>query len=552
VILIFGCLPRSKKNLLSVSVMIIAVFSSLALAGRANGFVQSVNVIVFLSSFFLLLLLLAVDRVHWALSWLIRYVFVGFFACLTHIFRLFEHSKTHNNSQFNFTTLLRTSLITVVMLGFFIGLLSQADPIFAKLVKDVWDQAIGRAISSVVIAILFTVMATLRLKTAHDQEEKFSLLSYQDLFVPGVAVAIIFGIFLFIQAKYLFGSQLDLPSFGLTYSAYVRKGFMELLIATFFGGILTYCIALLGRQEESKPKKLQLKILNVVLLIQLGFLLASAWKRNGMYMDVYGITRVRLVGEVLLLWLAGFLVALLLFSVWKKWSEARLFASILVLSTLVLIALNVQNIDQTIVQYSPSHHNFRDYFYLSIISEDGKASWPATIAAAEQLLNTAQSKTEFTPIDKAQLANMKLALIALKEKREKLERKYLAYDKLHAQDPTTYPEQIPQWLTADRKWQSWNMAQAEGFQVMEASPTLYHDKLDQLSAQFIKLQKLKNLDLSEQESRLLYELQYPFVSVQLNYRPTTPEELKNSLQPVQDEIMPPSPTPLPSSVDLPY
>src|SRR5690606_14477966 len=99
-------------------------------------------------------------------------------------------------------------------------------------------------------------------------------------------------------------------------SQYVRKGFIELLTATFFGGLLSYVIALMSHQEEKKEKSWQLQGLNTVLIVELGFLLGSAWKRNAMYMDVYGLTRVRLIGELFLLWLAGFLALLLLFSLW--------------------------------------------------------------------------------------------------------------------------------------------------------------------------------------------------------------------------------------------
>jgi hypothetical protein len=553
-IAVFACLPAKKRNPLTMFLTLLGIGSGLAIGWRANGFVQSVNVVVFWASFLVLLLLLVVDRIHWTGTWLVRYFFKGFLSSFGHTIRLFQRTKKNDNSQLNFTTVLRTSVITVIVLAFFVGLLSQADPIFAKLVAEIWEEALGRAVASVFVAVIFAVLVTLRLKTKQEDEGKVKFLSFQDVLVPGVAVGAVFGIFLFVQAKYLFGSQVDLATFGLTYSQYVRKGFIELLTATFFGGLLSYCIALMARQEESKSRTWQLQGLNSVLIVELGFLLASAWKRNAMYMDVYGLTRVRLVGELFLVWLAGFLGLLLLFSLWKKWTEARLFAGVLLLSTAVFVGLNVRNIDQTIVAASPSHHDFHDYFYLTSLSEDAKVGWPTTLDAARGLLTNFQQKSEFSPVDKAQLANMKLALIALREKRDKLNEKYLPYDKLRQMNSDKYPEKVPSWIESERKWQAWNYAQERGFLEMQTNSARYHEELDNLIADIIDLQKSKDLDLYEQEWRLLHELEYPFVSVNLRYYPQNLESIESSNNPTQVEWSRPrvievSPTPIP---DTPY
>ncbi len=553
---VFACLPASKRSLLSVFLTLLGIGGSLAIGWRANGFVQSVNETVFWASFLLLLLTLVVDRVRWTGVWLIKYVFKGFFASFGHTIRLFQRTKKTDGSpsQFSFTTVLRTCVITVIVLAFFVGLLSQADPIFAKLVADIWEEALGRAVTSVILAIIFAVLVTLRLKTKRDDEGKFKVLSFQDVLVPGVAVGAVFGVFLFVQAKYLFGSRVDLASFGLSYSQYVRKGFIELLTATFFGGLLSYCIALMGRQQDSKSKALQLQGLNFVLILELGCLLASAWKRNAMYMDVYGLTRVRLVGELFLVWLAGFLGLLLLFSLWKKWTEAKLFAGVLLLSTAVFVGLNVRNIDQTIVEAAPSHHNFRDYFYLASLSEDAVSGWPTTLEAAKSLISDFRRKNQFSPVEKAQLANMKLALIALREKRDKLEEKYLPYEKLQQMDANKYPEKVPSWIKSKREWQSWNDSEHQGFEQMEASSSQYHQDLDALITDILNLQRDKQLDLYEQEWRLLHELKYPFVNINLSYYPSSLQTIENAQDPATKQWARPAveevtPTPTP---DTPY
>lgn len=557
-VLLFIALPAQKRTPLSIFVTTLGVLSSLAIGWRANGFIQSFNAVVYSCSFILLLIMLVVDKLQWSGGRLVHYFIKGVVATFSHVVKLFQRSKQPQGSQLNFTTVLRTTIITVVLLGFFVGLLSQADPIFAKLVKEVWEEALGRAIASVFVAVLFTVWVTMRFKTHKEDEGKLHFFSFQDVLIPGVAVACVFGIFIFVQAKYLFGSQVDFDSFGLTYSEYVRKGFTELLTATFFGGLFTYLIALLARQEEVKSKMLQLQTLSAVLIVELSFLLGSAWRRNEMYMDVYGLTRVRMIGEVFLYWLAGFLALLLLFAVWKKWSQAKLFVGVLLLSSVVFAALNLRNIDQTIVEYSPSHHNFRDYFYLTALSEDGRAGWQKTIQAAEVLVPEFAQKTTFSSVEKAQLANMKLALISLRERREKLEEKYMPYDQLRAKYPVNewgaqkYPEEIPSWMKSKRKWQAMNTSQYEGYLQVSSNPGLYTDTVNRLIDEILQLQKVKGLDLYEQEHRLLFQLEYPFVTVHLQYYPQSLESMRNADQAPKwspSPILEVSPTP---PLDTPY
>jgi hypothetical protein len=557
-VLLFIALPAQKRTPLSIFVTTLGVLSSLAIGWRANGFVQSFNAVVYSCSFILLLIMLVVDKLQWSGGRIVHYFFKGVVSTFSHVVKLFQRSKQPQGSQLNFTTVLRTTIITVVLLGFFVGLLSQADPIFAKLVKEVWEEALGRAVASVFVAVLFTVWVTMRFKTHKEDEEKLRFFSFQDVLIPGVAVACVFGIFIFVQAKYLFGSQVDLQSFGLTYSEYVRKGFTELLTATFFGGLFTYLIALLARQEEVKAKMLQLQALSAVLIVELSFLLGSAWRRNEMYMDVYGLTRVRMIGEVFLYWLAGFLGLLLLFAIWKKWSQAKLFIGVLLLSSVVFVALNVRNVDQTIVEYSPSHHNFRDYFYLTALSEDGRAGWQKTIEAAQELIPEFAQKTTFSAVEKAQLANMKLALISLRERREKLEEKYMSYDQLRAKYPVNewgaqkYPEEIPSWIKSKRKWQAMNTSQYEGYLQVSSNPSLYTDTVNRLITEIVEMQKVKGLDLYEQEQRLLFQLEYPFVTVNLQYYPQSLESMRNADQAPKwspSPVVEVSPTPPP---DLPY
>jgi hypothetical protein len=90
---------------------------------------------------------------------------------------------------------------------------------------------------------------------------------------------------------------------GLTYAAYAREGFFQLVVATALGfPWLLAADSLMGKREESARWGFR-----ALAGVQLGLLLAivvSAIQRMRAYLDAYGVTEDRFVATAILLWLA--------------------------------------------------------------------------------------------------------------------------------------------------------------------------------------------------------------------------------------------------------
>ncbi|MEN8253021.1 MAG: DUF4153 domain-containing protein [Patescibacteria group bacterium] len=531
-----------KKERLSPLVFSLAGVSAVAGAFmplRTNGFVQSVNAAAMFLILIALIFINAHEKISWSILWLIKHVFSFIPKFFDQIVLLLDKPK--NKKAFNLMGVFKTVLLTVLVLAFFIGILSQADPVFAEIVKEIKEEALGRTFASLFIAFLTTILLTFKLKAKEDDALTLKFFSYRDIFVPTVAVISLFAVFIVIQVRYLFGGHADIASFDLTYSEYVRKGFLELLTTAFFGSMIAYLV-ILKKRFLNKGAQLQFKIINVVLIGELLFMLASAFKRDLMYVETYGLTRVRIAGGLFLAWLACSLTLLLIMTLYKRMQEKQLFLGLGAMSVLVLLSLNLLNMDKMVVAGTPEHHDYKDYFYINNLSADAYAAWGESIPELEKSATVLLAKDELSDVDKSQLAGDKLALISLQEKREKLFKKYLSEEELLARCEELNcrskrqrrfddkeEKELDDRIKTIRKWQFLSKPEKAAFDEIYANQDLYFNQVDNLLAEIRIYQKGKKLSLEKEERRLLYEFKYPFIRIDLDYIPEITSSIKNEL-----------------------
>ncbi|HYD34507.1 MAG TPA: DUF4153 domain-containing protein [Vitreimonas sp.] len=531
-----------------------SVIAGLGIGMRANGFVQSVDSTVTILVLLTMILFFVLDQVKWQGLWLFKHGL----RLIPHSFGQFglllkQSQRPELANKITMVTIIKRTFITLIIVAFFANVLSSADPIFAQLIERIKDEAIGRVLVSVIIAVLASVLLTIRHKTS-DDEIQLKFFSFGDLLAPMVGVVVVFGVFLFVQAKYLFGSHTDLPVIGLTYSEYVRKGFQELLMATFFGALLVYVVTVKQRILSLASQITQLQVLSAVLVGELFLVLGSAVQRDLLYVEAYGLTRVRIVGGIFLMWLAVILALLLVFAVWRKMSERRLLAGMVVASSVVVLLLNVVNVDHIVATAQPPRDNSKDYFYINSLSEDGRVAWEPSVGAAEEVFNRFKTESTLTDGQKESLAKAKLSLIALQEKRDALFKKYgtLAQVQQVMQADNLYESStdftVPESLKRQRAWQSSILSEKKAYEFINDNQALF-DRVDQLVTEIDAYQDQYGINLYDQEYKLLYEYKYPFVDIDLNYYP-------RSVSQVEDEplasptasplLMVPSPSPSPS------
>ncbi|SDE30439.1 protein of unknown function [Paenibacillus sp. UNCCL117] len=156
----------------------------------------------------------------------------------------------------------------------------------------------------------------------------------------------VYLLFVFIQFSYFFGGgAAELPE-GVTYAAYARRGFAELVVVTLIN-LSVLVGALYGIKRPSPPAWTWLRALLALLVGCTGVMLSSAYIRLSMYEEAYGYTIARLLVHAFMI----FLLVLFILALVKLWSDRLpLGRSYLIAAVASYIIVNYIGIDAMIVK----------------------------------------------------------------------------------------------------------------------------------------------------------------------------------------------------------
>lgn len=516
--------PAQKRTRLVYVLATLGGLSALFGSLQANEFVQAFNIVVTQLSLLSLIFIYILPVIQWEGLWIIKSVWSSILQGIRHILVLGKLSfKIKHTPSNKIIQTLKTVSLTLILLLIFASLLSQADPIFNQLISEIKEEAAVRTFFSLLIAIGLLFGLSLQTKSSNKTIE-FKLFSFHDVAIPVIAIELLFLFFLFIQVKYLFGSHEAIPNFDITYSEYVRKGFIELLTTTFLGGIIAYLIIL--KAKTVKQSKF-LSGLNVILVIELMALLGSALKRDLLYMEVYGLTRVRLIGGIFLAWLAATLIMLLITNLSKRLQEKQLFLGIFVISVIAFMYLNAFNMDLKIATAEPPEGQHLDYFYITSLSIDAAKGWDKIIQDMSLQFDTLMNQNTLTDEQKKLLAEIKFGLSNIQNKRIELEDKFSDPGIFEAKFNTEeseefiYSDRYNAWeknrLEAERHWTNWNWGEHKGYQHMQEQNQLFTDQIGCLLDSINNYQIDYLINLEDEIWNRIYDYRYPFITNQYSY-----------------------------------
>lgn len=242
------------------------------------------------------------------------------------------------------------ALVTIPISALFVSLFSQADPNFESLAQRILSPTLlGHGVQHVVFAGLFAWPAAAYLRSLGHEKTASAAglpasprLGLPAVAIPLTATIVIFGAFVTIQARYLFGGADFLAATpGLTTAQYARSGFFELVTAT------TLVVPLLmGSQWVLEPSSRNHRwfggLATTLIALVVG-VVASALHRMLLYWRSYGLSQDRVYATVFMLW-----IGIVLF--WFAWAGlARRRDGVLfgvALSGLVALAgVNLVNVD---------------------------------------------------------------------------------------------------------------------------------------------------------------------------------------------------------------
>lgn len=201
-------------------------------------------------------------------------------------------------------------------------LFSSADAVFARSLENIFDlkrlgELLGETPGRLFIALAVAwpaagaMTALWRVPRDYLTSRPRSLLAVETATVTIALIAALFATFVALQLAYLFGGRDTLDAAAITYSAYARRGFFELIAAVALVGALLFGLELLvsrrGRTYHAAA---------FVLLALTAVVLASAAFRLDLYQRAYGWSELRFYAFAAIAFLAG---ALAIFT----WSVAR-------------------------------------------------------------------------------------------------------------------------------------------------------------------------------------------------------------------------------------
>ncbi|MER6690439.1 DUF4153 domain-containing protein [Streptomyces minutiscleroticus] len=134
--------------------------------------------------------------------------------------------------------------------------------------------------------------------------------------LPLVVLAVLFAAFNAVQLVVLFGGyDAVLDRTGLSYAEYARQGFWQLLLVTLLTLLVIVLALRWAPRAGARDRVLVRSVLGTLCVLAL-VVVASAVRRMDMYVEAYGLTRLRISVVAVELWLGLVIVLIMTAGVW--------------------------------------------------------------------------------------------------------------------------------------------------------------------------------------------------------------------------------------------
>ncbi|MGA4846295.1 DUF4173 domain-containing protein [Streptomyces sp. G5(2025)] len=146
--------------------------------------------------------------------------------------------------------------------------------------------------------------------------------------LPLIVLNVLFAAFNAVQLAVLFGGyDTVLDRTGLSYSAYARQGFWQLLLATLLTLLVIVFALRWAPRDGAKDRSLVRAVLGTLCALTL-VVVASAVRRMDMYVEAYGLTRLRISVVAVELWLGVIILLIMAAGIWgARWLPRAVAAS---------------------------------------------------------------------------------------------------------------------------------------------------------------------------------------------------------------------------------
>jgi hypothetical protein len=251
---------------------------------------------------------------------------------------------------------LRTGVVTTVLLGVFGALLASADAAFALLVELALPElplgelparlVLGGLVAALVLGASYLAVAPP--PWSRVQVPPGRAARQAEWIVPVGALDLLLLSFLVVQSTVLFGGRDHvLRTAGLTAAEYARSGFWQLLVVTALVLVVVAAAVRWAPRDEPRDRGLVRGALGLLLALTLA-VAGSALVRLRLYEQAFGATSARLLAAAVVVWLV--VVLLLVAAAGARWPErsslgTALPRAVAASAGVVLLALAVVDAD---------------------------------------------------------------------------------------------------------------------------------------------------------------------------------------------------------------
>ncbi|WP_420907346.1 DUF4173 domain-containing protein [Streptomyces scabichelini] len=231
---------------------------------------------------------------------------------------------------------LRALAVAAVLLLVFGALFAGADAAFADLLGGLMpDASVSGGPWRVVLLVLGLVgaLAAAHTAAAPVQWDRVEVPPGRargrvEWALPLIVLVVLFAAFNAVQLAVLFGGyDAVLEKTGQTYAEYARQGFWQLLLVTLLT-LLVIVFALRWAPRDGARDRTLVRVVLGTLCVLALVVVASAVRRMDMYVEAYGLTRLRISVVAVELWLGLVIVLIMAAGVWgARWLPRSVMAS---------------------------------------------------------------------------------------------------------------------------------------------------------------------------------------------------------------------------------
>ncbi len=275
---------------------------------------------------------------------------------------------------------IRGLVIALPLLLIFGGLFAAADAVFQGLLRQVFNldtrtifDTIGWTLfwSWLVAGFLYALLIYRAPSLLEGLRPAWLALGSIEIGIVLGLLNALFIAFVIVQVRYFFGgADLVQTTTGLTYAEYARRGFLELVTVAALALPVFLITHWLSKPNAARTRKL-FNALAVVLIAMLFVIMVSAVQRMSLYVEVFGLTELRLYTTAFMAWLA--LVFIWFMFTVSRGARERFAFGALTLGFGVLLILNALNPDEVIARTNLNRPNAAEPFdarYIASLSAD--------------------------------------------------------------------------------------------------------------------------------------------------------------------------------------